>query len=258
MALTGTLIGLGLTPPVEKRKNLYITVPACTILSAVFLMHVQGRVSWLTVKDVVMLPPVACLVAAFGVVIIPALFKPETTGLVIKAIRAFLARAGTPRRRTVNRTDLRSPRTLHDAKERAKTGVLAMTFALGIYAAVMVIPPGLFTYLLSLPPAGIVILTAWHRINALGIEVANTHWNVRRSGLIFTAMFGFAVLIWPWLQGEWTPWIVVIGIWGYAKTWLTTPNQPPWREDVFGPVRTSKAQHPHRRKSDSPEGEPPC
>lgn len=91
MALTGTLIGLGLTPPVEKRKNLYILIPACTILSAELLMYAVDR-GWLGISSPVMLPPLACIVSAVGVSIIPRLFKPDVTTAVVDAIKSAIGR----------------------------------------------------------------------------------------------------------------------------------------------------------------------
>lgn len=90
MALTGTLIGLGLTPPVEKRKNLYILIPACTIMSSWALMLSQ---EWGYLKvSPLGLPPLAGILAAAGVVIIPALFKPDMTNLIIEAIKDLFRR----------------------------------------------------------------------------------------------------------------------------------------------------------------------
>ncbi len=152
--------------------------------------------------------------------------------------------------------DLRKTHTFHDGWARLRVGLFAMAAAVFVYLAVMLIPPGLFTYLLTLPAAGIVLITAWSRVNALGIELASTVWNVRRGGLILTALFAMGVIAWPLLQGEWTPWIVVIGIWGFAKTWLTTPHQPPWKTLVFGPYVARANENPHRRKEDDFDSNP--
>lgn len=153
----------------------------------------------------------------------------------------------------MNRTHdhIQHSRELSDTWRRIKAGVFALAFAVTAYSAIVVIPAGTFTYLLALPAAGIVLITAWYRVNAVGVEMATTLWNVRRGGLILSAVFALSVFVWPWIQGEWTPWPVVIGIWGYAMTWLTTPNQEPWVVLVFGRTFGGKPyESPQRHKSD--------
>ncbi len=90
MAAAGTLIGFALTPPLEKRKNLYILIPANTFMSAWTLVLMQEW-GYLTVSPIA-LPPLAGVTAAFGVVIIPALFKPDVTGVAIDAIKGLIGR----------------------------------------------------------------------------------------------------------------------------------------------------------------------
>lgn len=117
---------------------------------------------------------------------------------------------------------------------RVKTGLFAGVLAMFAYGGVMFIAPGWFTYGLSLPAVAIVLFTAVARLNDLSLDLAGTVWNVRRAGLVLTTLFGGGVGLWPWLHGEGTPWLVVFGIWGFAMVWLTTPNQPPWTQYVFG------------------------
>lgn len=90
MAMTGTLIGFAMTPPVEKKRNLYMLIPACTILSSWSMMLMQ---EWDYFKvSAIMLPPLAGVVAAVGVVLLPALFKPDVTAAVIEAIKGAIGR----------------------------------------------------------------------------------------------------------------------------------------------------------------------
>lgn len=119
---------------------------------------------------------------------------------------------------------------------RLKSAVFALLAATFVYMAIMTMEPSIYTYLLSLPAAGIVLITAWARVNVSGEQHGKLAWDIRRTGLILTALFALGVLAWPLLYGTWTPWLVVIGIWGFANTWLTTPDQPPWFTRVFGPI----------------------
>lgn len=136
----------------------------------------------------------------------------------------------------------------HGLLVRLRSAVIAVSGAAFVYMAVMTMEPSLYTYLLSLPAAGIVLITAWHRVNVAGSKHGKLAWDVRRSGLIMTAIFALGVIAWPLLEGAWTPWIVVIGIWGFANTWLTTPDQPPWHKRVFGPITPEDRNSDYRRR----------
>ncbi len=159
----------------------------------------------------------------------------------------------------MNRTkqDLRAA-TRQDVWPRIRVGLYAAALALLIYGGIMFIEPGMFTYLLTLPAAGIILITSWARINDLSIDMAGTAWNVRRAGLVLVSLFACGVAVWPFLYGTWTPWLVVFGVWGFAMTWLTTPHQPPWKTYIFGDYINPEYRTPerHRRNTDDFDSNP--
>ncbi len=92
MAAAGTLIGFALTPPVEKRRNLYILIPSNTVVSAWTLVLLQ---EWGYLKvSALAAPPLAGMMAIIGVVAIPIIFNrlPEFTAVAVDGIKAAIGR----------------------------------------------------------------------------------------------------------------------------------------------------------------------
>lgn len=144
---------------------------------------------------------------------------------------------------------MRGPKSshYHGVRPRLKVGAYALALIMLMYFSWQLIAPGWLTYLLTVFPALIVVVTAYARLNDIDTDMASARWNVRRYGLGLTGMFALWVLARPFIGEGFPPWGMVFGVWGFALTWLTTPHQPPWgrwmRDDYSGPTQ-------HRRKWD--------
>ncbi|MBT9158800.1 MAG: hypothetical protein DDT26_00047 [Dehalococcoidia bacterium] len=106
---------------------------------------------------------------------------------------------------------------------------IALTAAalLGVYLLTLTIKPGFLTYVLSLPPLLIIVITALARVNDIRPEQASKRWHVRRAGLVLMG-FGSVWLMGSAFVGDHPEWKDVLLYWGLALTWLTTPSMPPW------------------------------
>lgn len=151
----------------------------------------------------------------------------------------------------MNRVDLRAQTSskAHGPLARFKAGAYVMVLVLCAYLASVTVQDGWLTYLLSVPACAVIIVTALARVNDMSIDMASTAWNVRRAGLILTALFAVSQITVPVFAADWPSWRTVIGLWGFALVWLTSPNQPPWIQYVWG-RHVPPAPHPHRRKND--------
>lgn len=136
-------------------------------------------------------------------------------------------------------SDLRSPVSsdAHGPLARFKAATYAMVVVVCAYLCSVYIPVGWMTYLFSVPPCAVIIITALARVNDLSIDMASTAWNVRRVGLILTALYAVAQITVPLFAEDWPTWRMVIGLWGFALVWLTSPHQPPWGQYVWGKQR---------------------
>ncbi len=126
-------------------------------------------------------------------------------------------------------------RVAHGPLAQFKGGAYAMVLVLCAYIASVYIADGWMTYLLSVPPCAILIITALARVNDLSVDLNSAAWNVRRAGLILTALYAVGQITVPVLVKDWPSWQTVIGLWGFALVWLTSPHQPPWLKYVWGP-----------------------
>lgn len=107
------------------------------------------------------------------------------------------------------------------------------------YAGSLLIPANWFTYIVSVPPAVIVLITALARVNDIKPEQSSKRWHVRRAGLILAGVGAMSFLTAPWSTPELFPsWKSVILLWGLALAWLTTPNMPPWWKYITGEFKT--------------------
>lgn len=112
-----------------------------------------------------------------------------------------------------------------------------------VLAAILVVAPmwlieaagvGWTTWALSIPPLGVIILTALAR--AYDIKDTSARGFTRKMGMILVAASATSLLISPLLGYtlSFPLWRHVMLYWGFALAWLTTPNMPPWWKYISG------------------------
>lgn len=121
--------------------------------------------------------------------------------------------------------------------------VLAVVYVMSIFVA-----PGWATYVITVPPALVVALTALARVNDIGPENMTRRWHVRRIGLIMAGAAAVMVLGAPFSEQGWAiTWRGVLFVWGVALAWLTTPEMPPWEDYITGKYREPMPDGSKRR-----------
>lgn len=108
-------------------------------------------------------------------------------------------------------------------------GLLALSMT---YAASFV-HPGWGSYLATFPALSIIAATSLVRIvDMQGWEI---HHAIRRTGFLMVLAFATAIAVSPFTDTPTFPtWTMMVGCWGLAGCWLTTPNMPPWWKWVSG------------------------
>lgn len=120
--------------------------------------------------------------------------------------------------------------------------VVTLLVIAGVYLGAALLRPGLATYLLSLPPALVIAVTALARVNDIGPEHMAWRWHVRRTSLVMAGTGAVMVIGAPLTEtGYAIPWWGVVLIWGVGGAWLTTPGQPPWEDYITGKYRRPRA-----------------
>ena len=124
-------------------------------------------------------------------------------------------------------------------KERVSAHAIAGTvifcavvaaYLLGVY-----VKPGVVSYLASLLPLGVISITAIARVNDIGKDKVGKRWQFRRAGLSIVAAASFVLLLAPLVKyAAWPTWTNVALYWGFALTWFTTPEMPPWWRWISG------------------------
>ena len=124
------------------------------------------------------------------------------------------------------------------AKFQAKSFAIALSMLMAFYLGSVFIQPGLFTYLLCVPPSFVIALTALARVNDIGVEKTSKRWQLRRIGLVLTGAAAVMLLASYWTPNSLLiPWRAVVMVYGVAFTWLTTPEMPPWEDYMTGKYR---------------------
>lgn len=130
-------------------------------------------------------------------------------------------------------------RTKHHIKGMAAAAVL--TAAAWVFSSTF--PPGLISYLVTLPASLVVIVTALARINDIGPSKVGWIWQVRRIGLALCGASAVAFVAGPWSEHALYPtWMGCAMMWGLALAWIASPNMPPWWEYVSRDRNTVNAQ----------------
>lgn len=84
--------------------------------------------------------------------------------------------------------------------------------------------------ILSVIAALVIFITAVARLNDIKRTQTTKRWWVRRLGL-FLVIVSMVMLISSYFTISapyWNSIMSLTGLWGFALTWLTTPNMPPW------------------------------
>lgn len=127
-------------------------------------------------------------------------------------------------------------RTKHHIKGMAVAAVLAAV----AWVFSSTFPPGLISYLVSLPACAVIILTALARINDIGPHRVGWVWQVRRMGLALCGAAAAGFVAGPVTEHALYPtWMGCAMLWGLALAWITSPNMPPWWTYVTGNKDTS-------------------
>lgn len=127
-------------------------------------------------------------------------------------------------------------------KKKNLAWAAGFVLALGLaYLLSWELPQGILSWLCSLPALGIVIITAVARLDDIKPEQHQKRWQMRRWGLMLTAIGAATVAINPIFAG-WSSmsWRGAMLFWGFALTWLTTPEMPPWWRFITGSYKTKK------------------
>lgn len=117
----------------------------------------------------------------------------------------------------------------------------------------------LLSYMAGLIALTVVLVTAVARLNDIGRHQMSKRWHVRRLGFIMVVVGCVTVGAAPLYSGQiGFHWTALTLFWGYALTYFTTPNMPPWWRYITGEYREKKeVVLPKRRITDSPEHEDP-
>lgn len=106
--------------------------------------------------------------------------------------------------------------------------VIATAYFVGSYLG-----ETMLSYALALPALAVILITAIARVNDIDKELDSTRWQVRRAGLSIVAGASAALIAAPF-AGAYMSWGTAALIWGFALTWLTTPEMPPWWRWISG------------------------
>ena len=117
--------------------------------------------------------------------------------------------------------------------------VLLTLFMVGDGAA-----PSWLTWALTLPAWIITGLTAAARLH--DITELGKRWFIRRLGMILVASGALALIVAPLLgySNSFPTWRGSCLYWGFALSWLTTPNMPPWWKYINGDWKLEEGQQP--------------
>ena len=105
----------------------------------------------------------------------------------------------------------------------------------GLYALGVVVDAGFITYLVSLPALAVIATTALARVNDIREEHVGWQWQLRRVGLTLVGTAAVVGAYSPIVHPSTYPtWKTLVLYYGFALTWLTTPNMPPWWRYISG------------------------
>lgn len=119
---------------------------------------------------------------------------------------------------------------------------LAALLLLGVHFASTELPRDWKAWGVSVPALAIIMLTAMAR--AQDIRGNDLRSFARRMGFILAGAGAFSLALAPVLgySNSFPSWRAVTLYWGFALTWLTTPNMPPWWSYISGEWRIKRGQ----------------
>lgn len=120
-------------------------------------------------------------------------------------------------------------------------GLLMLLAFLSLYLLSVMVPPGLVTFWISTVALALIWFTAVARVNDIGAELHTARWHVRRLGLVLVGCGCIGVI--NQITQDWNKyptWNEVVLRVGFALTWMTTPNMPPFFHFIAGWERRSE------------------
>lgn len=131
----------------------------------------------------------------------------------------------------------------HREKYRVLVSALAAVGVSMVYLLGSKYPPGLLSYVTTMPALAGVVITALARVNDIGPDRTSWSWQLRRLALTMTGATAVAYLYAPFGAYSMYPtWLAAIAWWGFFLTWLTTPGMPPWHKYIFGDVQMTQTR----------------
>lgn len=127
-------------------------------------------------------------------------------------------------------------RLRHQALHQALPTAVLMLVLLSLYGLTVLVPVGWLTYGLSTAALLVIWLTAVARVN--DITASGRRWHLRRLGLVLCGTVAVVLIAAPLFPPvDFPTWNEVLLRWGFAITWFTTPNMPPWWQYISGEER---------------------
>lgn len=115
----------------------------------------------------------------------------------------------------------------------AVAGAITAVVVVGAYYVGQSVGPSIWSYIVALPALAVILVTAVARVNDISPNKTSKRWQFRRAGLSISAGTAAAFLAVPLANAN-ISWGTVAMLWGFALTWLTTPEMPPWWRWVSG------------------------
>lgn len=135
-----------------------------------------------------------------------------------------------------------TPNLSKTVKMHWKALLFAIATLLFFYVFLVSRSNGWFAWSLALPPAVIIIITAWCRVTDIAPNRIGWHWQARKVGLVLSGSGAAAVISAPFTEYQLFPsWEVLVMMWGFALAWLTTPNMVPWWKYITGTAESDLA-----------------
>ncbi len=131
------------------------------------------------------------------------------------------------------------------AFHQALPTAMLMAVMMGLYLLTILVSPGWVTYWLSSAALMVIWLTSVARVN--DITARGKRWHVRRLGLVLCGVTAVALVAEPLFPPiDFPSWTEVWLRWGFALTWFTTPNMPPWWKFISGeePRKQPRTEEP--------------
>lgn len=120
--------------------------------------------------------------------------------------------------------------------------MLAAFVLITIHGLTTSVKQGWASWGISVPALACVLITAVARIQ--DITANGPRWFARRIGLLLVASGALALIAAPIVgyTNSFPSWRACTLYWGFAITWITTPNMPPWHKYISGEYKLKRSQ----------------